>query len=269
VECEHKEMFDRISGDRVCTKCGLVLSEHNPIVSRDQIYIGHGSLAFGSKENTLLIQQKYRRFKRTEQITRKNKYIWSVKGWLSGELRYFKEVQNIPDYLITEVTDLFIEIHNHRLMKFGSKHDFLLASLRILANYNDFFFNLDLAIERYNTDKRKVFKITWVIINSLQMKPLVQKLNLEVGYYCSVFNLSAQIHFLAECLVRELIDYKLQIGKNPKGIIAAVLLIAANREGERISLNHLITILNISKQTIKNRVRDIEKILNQGSKRKA
>jgi transcription initiation factor TFIIB len=111
-------------------------------------------------------------------------------------------------------------------------------------------------------DQKEIARAYRLIVQTLKMKMPIDSPTDYVTKIAEKSGASTDIEGLALEIVRDAIDKRVALGKDPSGLAAAALYIASKLKKEKITQSHIAEAANVTEVTIRNRTKELEKKLN-------
>ncbi|MGD8506859.1 MAG: TFIIB-type zinc ribbon-containing protein [Candidatus Bathyarchaeota archaeon] len=111
-------------------------------------------------------------------------------------------------------------------------------------------------------DQKEIARAYRLIVQTLKMKMPIDSPTDYVTKIAEKSGASTDIEGLALEIVRDAIDKRVALGKDPSGLAAAALYIASKLKKEKITQSHVAEAANVTEVTIRNRTKELEKKLN-------
>lgn len=268
LECGGIVQMNDKNGDYVCIECGLI--DSTSLILKEPKHSlknptteGPFNLLFRPITTATKIEafkeknKDKRRIYRLDQIT--NAKDTTIQIWISNMEKTFKDL-SIPQVVQKESVKEFVRLI--RTKQFKSNHRnynaYFAASVYFFGRQYKYYYNLQQLIEKFGAST----KCTNFSIRSLRKIPHIPR-NIDlialIHRYCETYNVQPYIRSQA-ILLLEKYEKKYPIsGKNPQGIVGAIILYTCNRMGITIEKKELVSEINITQVTIRNRVLELEK----------
>lgn len=284
--CESPNIIESDDGSKVCTNCGVV---------RGISFVVQERRAYTSDEvkNRRTTEPRWRNYgPRTviglynadgkgHQLESKRQQLFNRLSKIQGSLinsieRNYWESRpklstlcnklHIPDYISETAWKIYSEVAKKKLTMGRSIEGFVCASLYAAIRIHDFPRLLEEVVEVSMIPMRSIHRSLGIIVRmvlpALHMRykpispePLIYRFGNELN-----LNIATQ-KFGADLLRHASRSGMKEIGKDPKGLAAAVLYIASKKSGERRTQTEIAHIARITEVTLRTRGKQIKSFL--------
>ncbi len=276
---EFKE--DRVKGEVVCTRCGLVLEDniideapewrafdaeqrnqkaragapltytkHDMGVSTE-IGMGLGELYKVSGKKRA---QYYRLRKWHKRLTKsKDRNL----GFALSELNRLISHMSLPKTVHEEVARLYEKAVDKGLVRGRSMESVITALIYIVARKQGTPRTLDEISEASDIEKREIGRAYRYVARELGLRILPAKAQDYLPRFSAKLQLSGEVQARARKIIQAAKLKDLLSGKGPTGVAAAALYIAAVLEGEKRTQREVADIVGVTEVTIRNRYKEL------------
>ena len=271
---------DTKTGERVCSKCGLVVEDYQVDNRHEWRSLDHDEIAKKVRTgapSTYLIHDKglstevgwSQKDKRSLSGSQRAQYYRLMK-WqkrldssaqtLATGLSKIDRVAShlhLPKNVKEGASLLYRKVVEKNMIKGRSIDSIVSACLYILCRQFHMSRTLDEITNAAHTERIEVGKVYRVLLREFKIK-LTPPDPLEyVPRFASALSLSEEIQVQAETILRELMDANIKCGRNPVAIAAAALYIASTISGESRTQREVSKVANTSEVTLRNRCREL------------
>ena len=286
TKCCSTQQIEDHDGNHVCVQCGTVIGRQ---------YIGEERRAYNSEDikNTKRTEQKWRSFgprtilsetnkdSKGDMIDPKERTLYSrlskiQKSLISSTERNLWEAKpkmkmivskmNIPS-IIEEIAWKIYTISAKKKLTTGRSIDgFVVASLYIAIRIHGFPKILEEVCDVALTPRRTVYKSMSIIIEEV-----LPNLNLKykpVSIKELIYRFGTDLKLSRNTIKAAMNTFKIisekgmkKTGKDPKGIVAAILYLSCKKMKEKKTQNLISNMIRITEVTLRSRISEIEEIL--------
>jgi len=283
--CEHPEIQNE-SGEWVCRNCGLVHGpvlqrqarraftmeevrtrrDHEPVISPigpRTMVDGHSSDAFGQP----LTPSTRTRFNRLGKIHRSLTSSYERNLWLAlPRLSSIAENFHLSVTCIEDAERIYKRAVKEKLTMGRSINAIVVASIYAAMRLHDVPLTLDEIVEQSGQAKKSVVRayrlILMNIVPLLGIRVSPMKAKSYLRRFVSELGLQPSLASSSESLVEELNRLGLQVeGKDPKGLAAALIYVAARKIGIHKTQTEIARIAKITEVTLRTRTKEILALL--------
>jgi transcription initiation factor TFIIB len=279
---------DSRSGEIICADCGFVLHKKSLSLRQDwraysfaeqqnrsrsgyalstKIYDKGLSTTFNSRYDSKgkkldpKTRSKMNRLKHHNQRAKVNEsWMRNLKIALS-EINRICNKLHLPDHVHQKAAQIYRKILGENLVKGRSIDGFVAASIyaacrekRVPRSIND----VALISSRSEHDVKYHYRL---IVNELDFKPPIDRPTKFISSLSSKLDLSGFIEEYSMGILREARERRLVVGKNPRGVAAAVLYLACQENGVKISQAEVAREADTSEVTMRKRFKEYEPFL--------
>ncbi|MCP4762566.1 MAG: hypothetical protein GY870_12370 [archaeon] len=281
--CNSLDIGESADGLKVCRSCGMTFGKS---------YLSQERRAYTAEEvkNRRRTEPRWRNYgprtiistvktdAKGRQLGSKNKALFSRLSKIQGSLinsieRNFWEAKpklnalatklNIPDYIIETAWKIYSEVAQQKLTMGRSIEAFVCASLYASVKIHHFPRLMEEVTEFSMIPVRSVHKSLGLIVRSvlpvlgLKIRPVNPKT--LIYKFGSDLNLSIKIQKKAtDILVKASKSGLRKMGKDPKGLAAAALYMAAKESTEKVTQTKIAGIAHVTEVTLRTRAKQIK-----------
>jgi transcription initiation factor TFIIB len=289
-ECGNPSLImDTSRGEKICNNCGLVLYQK-------MIDSGPDWRAFSKEEEnrrartgaptTLTLHDKglstvigwKNKDAYGRNISPKNKAKvyrlrkWNIRTRTNKSIdRNLSNAMNILDRLCSQLTlskdmkefaaYIYRKIALKNLIRGRSIEAMVIASLYLTCRLNSIPKTLEDFAEFTLLNKKKIADCYKLIVKELKIRTKARDAVSFIPRFCAELDLSRKTQNRATQILKLAKKYRITAGKAPTGLAGAALYVAAIQEGERRTQKEVSSTVGVTEATIRNRFRDIKKIL--------
>jgi transcription initiation factor TFIIB len=284
--CEEPNIHRSKEGLIICKSCGLVqgrdlVSKERRAYTQEEKYnrirTEPKRRIFGNRTQ---IYSKYKEFynrdlnsKKKQLYERLNKINNSmVNGWernlwvAKPKLFIIARKLNIPDYIVETAWRIYVKVAEKKLTMGRSILEFICASLIVASRVNKHPLLIEEIIDIGYSSQRNVFRAVGQIIRKILPKLGMSYTPVKIKTLIYKFSNKLEIHVKNQ--IKTVNYYKkiakrglLRSGKDPKGYAAALLYIALKNTTDFKTQKELAQIAYITEVTLRNRAKELKKIL--------
>jgi transcription initiation factor TFIIB len=273
----HSIIHDEERAEDICGKCGLVMSER-------MISMAHsGTRSFSSEErnkrdhhgspiNALIpdIQMATMIDKRgpmSESLRKAvkwdSRYTWKQRNMIqaTSEIKRIGELLNLPQRAKISAIKLYRRAFQLGLLKGRSIKAMVSASLYYACGSGKVPRTLGEIVKVSDSNFHDVTKSYQVMIKELHLSSPTIDPGLLVSKFIPELHLTYQVEVLALKILEKYEKVYSLSGKDPKGLVAGALYIAAIREKIKISQTKISKAIGITEVTLRNRLREMQRFM--------
>lgn len=289
--CDGEEYItDGETGEEVCINCGCVLNDlimMRGITAYDYDFDNppskHRAYGFPKKPsvydyglNTFMIGKtdgagapikpdalsEFRRLQKrnsqskTDETTTRNLSIAMI------ELNRLSSTLNIPKYVKEEAAQIYRRALKKDLIRGRSIDAFVAASIYAACRLNKTPRPLKTVTDESKRNQKEVSQTYRLLLEKLCLKPPIDKPYKYIPELANSLGVSRQTELLAVKLLRDADKTKTIVGKDPRGVAAAVIYLACEVRGEKIIQSEVAKVAETTGVTLRNRYRGLKEALN-------
>ncbi|MDH5404336.1 MAG: transcription initiation factor IIB [Candidatus Heimdallarchaeota archaeon] len=285
-DCGSNKVVEQFrQGHVVCSDCGLVLdriidmSSQNfssvdnggnnlrtgpPVSNLRPDYglstdIGNGSRDASGTKLTSLTRHKMRRLRWMNARTSKSE-IRNLRTALR-ELKRLAAALQLPQEAQSTASFYYRKALKKKLIRGRSINSMIAAAVYIAAREHDFAIVLKDLEDSSEVEKKIIARCMRVYMIELNIKPKVTRANSMIARLTSKLELTQETENEARKILEEARKQKLDIGKSPMSVAAAVIYLACLRTGERRTQQMVAEAAMTTPVTLRNRFRAISEAL--------
>ena len=278
-------LVDSVRGEKICSKCGLILSEGMADVHQDWRAFDTEELEKTARTGAPLTKMRHDKGVGTEigksqaelfkvSASKRGQYFriknWQKRlvsskdrnfGYALSELERVSSALNLPKNLQEEIGAMYEKALEEGLVK-GRSIEAVIGALdyALSREYGTPRLMSEIC-EVSGVDKRDLGRTYRYVARKLGLRILPAKAIDCVPRCATLLGLSDKVQIKAKQYLKKLKGEEDIAGKGPIGIAAAILYLAAIMNGEFISQRKIADIIGVTEVTIRNRCKDIAKAL--------
>jgi transcription initiation factor TFIIB len=280
----HESIFDGERAERVCAKCGLVLSERMISIEFS------GTRAFSKAEQdkrsthgspinplvpdiqmaTMIDKKAVMSESLRKAVKWDSRYSWKQRNMIqaTSEIKRIGELLNLPNHVKIYAILLYRQSFQRGLLKGRSIRAMVAASIYYACGAEKVPRTLPNIVSVSDATFHQVTRCYQSLIKELKLSSPTLKPALLVSKYIAELNLSHEVEVLAhKILTRYEKRYSLS-GKDPKGILSAALYLAAQYSSIKMSQTKISRTVGITEVTLRNRLREMQKLIRKPKPKK-
>ncbi len=279
----HQPILDSKKAESICAKCGLVLSER--MISMEN----SGQRAFSTEErnkreqhgspmNPLMPDMQLSTMidKRAPmpEVLRKavkwdSRYTWKQRNMIqaTSEIKRIGELLNLPKHVKIYAVTLYRKAFQLGLLKGRSIKAMVAASLYFACGAEKIPRTLGEIAKVTDSTFHNITKCYQSLIKELNLPSPTINPGLLVSKYVTNLNLGYEIQILAGKILTAYEKRYSLSGKDPKGLVAAAIYIAAHQHGLKISQTKVSRSIGITEVTLRNRLNEMKRFINYKKKK--
>ena len=273
----HEPILDSKKAESICAKCGLVLSER--MISMEN----SGQRAFSTEErnkreqhgspmNPLMPDMQLSTMidKRAPmpEVLRKavkwdSRYTWKQRNMIqaTSEIKRIGELLNLPKHVKIYAVNLYRKAFQKGLLKGRSIKAMVAASLYYACGAEKIPRTLGEIANVTDSTKHNITKCYQSLIKELNLPSPTVIPGLSVSKYVTDLKLDYRIQILAGKILNTYEKRYTLSGKDPKGLVAAAIYIAAHHHGIKISQTKVSRSVGITEVTLRNRLNEMKRFI--------
>jgi transcription initiation factor TFIIB len=286
-ECGSEQVYrDPKSGEYVCKKCHVILSEDQIDMGKDwrsfdnsdkQDNVGTGSPMKFTKINKgleTMIERSGRDLRGNKLSTKSRAQMYRLIKWhkrssISNsmqrnlsialtELRRIASYLNIPNSLVETAALLYRKTVEKGLIRGRLIEAVVAAVLYSVCRTYNVPRTLNEMAEASGLTKKEIGRTYRFIVKELDISVPLTDPSYYISRFVSVLNLSAEVEAKGKLIVKKAISSGLISGRGPTGVAAAAVYIAALMVGERRTQKEVANVAGVTEVTIRNRYRELK-----------
>ncbi|MCK9293242.1 MAG: transcription initiation factor IIB [archaeon] len=286
-ECGSEQVYrDPKSGEYVCKKCHVILSEDQIDMGKDwrsfdnsdkQDNVGTGSPMKFTKINKgleTMIERSGRDLRGNKLSTKSRAQMYRLIKWhkrssISNsmqrnlsialtELRRIASYLNIPNSLVETAALLYRKTVEKGLIRGRLIEAVVAAVLYSVCRTYNVPRTLNEMAEASGLTKKEIGRTYRFIVKELDISVPLTDPSYYISRFVSVLNLSAEVEAKGKLIVKKAIASGLISGRGPTGVAAAAVYIAALMVGERRTQKEVANVAGVTEVTIRNRYRELK-----------
>jgi transcription initiation factor TFIIB len=279
---------DRETGEVICANCGLVIRESTVSLKQDwrsftlqehndrsrngyalsnKIYDKGLSTTFlnGHDSNGKKLNPETRelmnRLKKQDMRSKVNE-SWqrNLKIALSEMSRICNEM-HLPDHIHESAAQIYRKTLKEDLVRGRSIDGFVSASIYAACRIGKIPRSISEIAEAANLTEHEVRYYYRLLVKEMDFKPPIDQPKKFISSLSSKLSLHGPVEETSMQILTRAKEQKLVMGKNPRGVAAAILYLACKESGIKISQTQVASVANISEVTMRKRFKDYEPII--------
>ncbi|MBD3273267.1 hypothetical protein GF385_02870 [Candidatus Dependentiae bacterium] len=274
-ECNHFLIIDNSTNDLICSYCGIIHQENKLISENRRSYnyeeekLKQGSGPFITILNKPLYSLTdfdpyvanniscYRRLAKWD--SRLNQDERNL-NFAQVHLKRISSKLNIPKHVQIHALRIYLLIKGRNLIIGRKTRHIILCCIYLSCRIHQVTIFLDELIKESGwEDEGNLKKLIISLLKELNLKLPMIDISQILTKCINLLGLNIKIERKALELLRRM-PFHLINGKNPKGIIGAVIFLVAKRNGIKLMKYRMAKRLGINEATIRNRLKDIERL---------
>lgn len=276
-ECSSKAVgVDPERGELACHDCGAVISIHciDPLHegSRGNSKEGQSQhFQMGDFNNGLLpdlglstvIDQKNVSIRMRHLINIDSRMEWRVKHMLiaTTEIKRIGSLLNLPIYAKEYAVKIYRKAMKMKLLRGRSIKAMVPAVIFFVCRFSQIARTLNEIFAISDCDEAEMRECYTTLINRLNLKPKNLHPSQLVARFVDDLGLDAHVEKIAKCLISKYLARYPTACKDPKGIIAAAIYIAALLCHLHISQTKIASTIGLSETTLRGRFREMARLV--------
>jgi transcription initiation factor TFIIB len=290
-QCGYKVLvFDTDSGEKVCSRCGLVISD--VIVDRGPEWrsFSHEDMMNKGRSGAPLSNLYYDKGLSTSFDPRDIKggtgeqrhRLWRLKKWdtrtkldeqgsrnLSNaltELDRLAENLHLPDNVKEQAAHIYREALEKDLIRGRTIADFVAASIYAACREVKIPRSLKEVSDASTQDVKSVSRTYRLILKELDIRPPIDYPMKFIPRIAAKVGVKQETEHLTVEILRRAREEKTLVGKDPRGMAAASLYMACKVLNDRGTQREIAEAAGTSEVTLRNRLRDLEELFGSQGK---
>ena len=178
------------------------------------------------------------------------------------ELKRLGALLKLPNEVLSTASRYYRKALNEDLIRGRSINSMIAAALYLASRKHNFAIILVDLEEASAEGKKVIARCMRLYMTELNIKPKITKANEMISRLASKLELTSNTEMEARNILRKVRDLKLDMGKSPMSIAAAVIYLATMYTGERRTQQMVTDAALITPVTLRKRFREISSILN-------
>ncbi|MHA1683837.1 MAG: transcription initiation factor IIB [Promethearchaeota archaeon] len=270
-ECHSDEIItDSARGESICSQCGLVLSEHaiNP---------EHERRAFTSEERdkrtrtgapltnlsvdmgltTIIDRPNPQNQRLVRAVKWQNRLPWSKRNILiaTTEIKRIGGILELPQDVKESAAKVYKKAFHKKLLRGRSIKAMVAACIYFACRASKIPRTLQEILDQTTVDGREMRKAYRTLVKELNLKVPSLEPTMLVSKYSSELKLSNKVERRVIEILRMVKNKQFIAGKDPKGLCAAAIYLAAREMGEQRSQQEISKVIGITEVTLRSRAK--------------
>jgi transcription initiation factor TFIIB len=277
-------VFDNDSGERICSSCGLVVSDTSLDMGPEWRTFSHEDLMNKGRSGAPLSNLYYDKGLSTSFDPRDIKgasseerhRLWRLKKWdtrakldeqgsrnLSNaltELDRLAETLHIPESVKEKAAQVYRQALEKDLIRGRTIADFVAASTYAACREAKIPRSLKEIAETSTQDMKSVSRTYRLILKELDIRPPIDYPMKFVPRIASSVGVKQETERLTVEILRRAREEKTLVGKDPRGMAASALYLATKALNDTGTQREIAEAAGTSEVTLRNRLRDLEEL---------
>lgn len=273
----HSVIMDPGRGESICSKCGLVLSDHQISVEFS------GQRAFSSEEREK--REQYgapinplmpdigmatmidKRAPMSEELKKAvkwdSRYTWKQRNMIqaTSEIKRIGEHLNLPLHVKEYAIKLYRKAFTMGLLKGRSIKAMVAACLYYACAAQKIPRTLGEIEKKTDSNFHDITRAYQSLIRELNLPSPTMEPGLLVSKFVAQLNLTHNVEVLAKKILDRYTKVFTLSGKDPKGLVAAAIYIAAIHEKMKVSQTKVSKSIGITEVTLRNRLKEMQRLM--------
>lgn len=273
----HVPIIDNEKAESICSKCGLVLSER--MISMEK----SGQRAFSTEErnkreqhgspinplmpdlqlSTMIDKRAAMPEPLRKAVKWDSRYTWKQRNMIqaTSEIKRIGELLNLPQHVKIYAVNLYRKAFQLGLLKGRSIKAMVAASLYYACGAEQIPRTLGEIAKVTDSTFHNITKCYQSLIKELNLPSPTIVPGLLVSKYVTDLKLDYRIQILAGRILDKYEKRYTLSGKDPKGLVAAAIYIAAHYHRIKISQTKVSRAIGITEVTLRNRLNEMKKFM--------
>nr|MDO8110128.1 TFIIB-type zinc ribbon-containing protein [Candidatus Sigynarchaeota archaeon] len=276
-ECGSREIIvDTQRGESVCSSCGLVLQEHAMNTEQER-------RAFTTEEKakrmrtgspvtnllpdmgltTIIDMPSPQNQKLWRAVKWQNRLPWAKRNILiaTTEIKRIGGILNLPQDVKETAAQIYKKAFNKKLLRGRSIKAMVAACVYYACRASKIPRTLQEILEQTTVDGKELRKAYRTLIKELNLKVPSLEPTALVSKYISELQLPSTVEMRVVDILRKIKAERFIAGKDPKGLVAAAIYIAARQFADARSQQEIARVIGITEVTLRSRAKVIQKFL--------
>ncbi|MHA1340337.1 MAG: transcription initiation factor IIB [Promethearchaeota archaeon] len=274
-------IFDAQRGENICANCGLVLDHHIPDIERaDRRAFTTEEKAkrerTGSPISVLLpdlglstiIDPKAKMSQRMRRVIKWNsRMTWNKRNLLiaTTEIKRIGTNLNLPMRVKELAAKVYRKAFNLKLLRGRSIKAMVAACIYYACRKEKVPRTLQELVEQTTSDPREIRRCYRILIKELKLRVPIMEPEMLIPKYITELGLSLEVEKLASNYLKKFQKRISISGKDPKGLVAAALYLAAQQLNQSQSQSKIAHTVGVTEVTLRSRYKEFLKILNSNT----
>ncbi|UCC58066.1 MAG: transcription initiation factor IIB [Candidatus Bathyarchaeum sp.] len=282
-------IIDSEMGEYVCGRCGLVIQDHIPSQGAEWRAFTAQERDARARAGTPTKYSHYDKGLSTVIRIEKDAFgrplspkvkqqMWRLRRWQTrskvhasqsrnlmlamSELQRLSEILHMPSSVVDMASIIYRKILNEGLVRGRSIGGMVAGALYAAVRFTKVPRTLKEIAEASQRTQKEIARSYGVIVRNLEMKMPIDDPSDYVTKIAEKARVSSEVEGLAIKLIGEAKRKFATTGKDPSGLAAAALYIAAKMRKEKMTQSRLAKAADVTEVTVRNRKRDLMKSLN-------
>lgn len=281
-------IIDSDMGEYVCGDCGLVIQEDIQNQGAEWRAFNPQERASRARAGTPIKYSHYDKGLSTVIRVEKDAFgrplspkvkqqMWRLRRWqmrskvhasqsrnlmlAMSELQRLSEILHMPSSVVDLASIIYRKTLNEGLVRGRSIEGMVAGALYAAVRFTKVPRTLKEIAEASQRTQKEIARSYGVIVRNLEMRMPIDDPKDYVTKIAEKAKVSSEVEGLAINLIKEAKTKFATTGKDPSGLAAAALYIAAKHKKEKITQSRLAKAANVTEVTVRNRKRDLMKNL--------
>ncbi|PTD94125.1 transcription initiation factor IIB [archaeon SCG-AAA382B04] len=212
---------------------------------------GYGNSISSSKKTQFYRLRKWHRQARISDAKERNLAL------ALGELNRIASQLKIPKSIQEDASMIYREAAEEDLIKGRSIEGVVASTLYVACRENDVPRTLDEIAETARVSRKEIGRTYRFIASELELKLTPTSPTKYLPRFCSKLDLSREVQFKSEKILKKAAEKGLTSGRSPTGIAAAAIYIASVTSGEKRAQKDVAQATNTTEVTVRNRYQEL------------
>jgi transcription initiation factor TFIIB len=274
---DHDLIKDEERGERICTRCGWVFSER--MISMEL----SGQRAFSSEERakreqygspinplmpdigmaTMIDKRAPMSQELKKAVKWDSRYTWKQRNMIqaTSEIKRIGELLNLPQRVKELAIKHYRKAFQKGLLKGRSIKAMVAATLYYACGYEKVPRTLGDIVKKSDSNMHDITRSYQTLIRELNLPSPTLDPGLLVSKFAADLTLPHNVEVIAKRILEKYEKVYSLSGKDPKGLVAAAIYLAAIVEKMKLSQTKIAKIVGITEVTLRNRLKEMQRFM--------
>jgi transcription initiation factor TFIIB len=274
---DHDLIRDEERGERICTKCGLVFSER--MISMEL----SGQRAFSQEERskreqhgspinalmpdigmaTMIDKHAPMSAELKKAVKWDSRYTWKQRNMIqaTSEIKRIGELLGLPQHVKELAIKHYRKAFQKGLLKGRSIKAMVAATLYYACGYEKVPRTLQDIVHKSDSNMHDITRSYQTLIRELNLPSPTPDPGLLVSKFATDLGLPHNVQLIANKILSKYEKIYSLSGKDPKGLVAAAIYLAAILEKMKLSQTKIAKMVGITEVTLRNRLKEMQKFV--------
>jgi transcription initiation factor TFIIB len=274
---DHELIKDEERGERICSKCGLVFSER--MISMEL----SGQRAFSSEERskreqhgspinaltpdigmtTMIDKHAPMSLELKKAVKWDSRYTWKQRNMIqaTSEIKRIGELLNLPQRVKELAITHYRQAYTKGLLKGRSIKAMVAACLYYACGSERVPRTLGDIVQKSDSNLHDITRSYQTMIRELNLPSPTLDPGLLVSKFTTDLGLPHEVETIAQKILEKYEKTYSLSGKDPKGLVAAAIYLAAILNKMKLSQTKIAKIVGITEVTLRNRLKEMQKFV--------